>query len=297
MKKSKSNIPFDYVTVKTTKSRIDKGLLAIPVSLVDLFPKTASKIFLLNETGKEEAKSFTPYNSSSRECRIGGLKEFYTKNKIKDGEELVIQLLDDDKFKIIPEKIFEKQISDLEIKIDKSTKEKEVEEHIKKLSKITNKVSEDVIKSEFVRLANQEITTRKTRVIPKVKTKENVPVSLRKILSELYSGKCQISNFTFLMKNGKTYFEIHHIDPFKGNHFKNLLVVSPNVHAQFTYANPEQYFDDENWLRKVKFDKESYSVFQIIDKLPKFFEKEVHNVLRHGRTTPPVPIIILGVDP
>lgn len=28
-----------------------------------------------------------------------------------------------------------------------------------------------------------------------------------------------------------------------------------------------------------------------------FFEKEVHNVLRHGRTTPPVPIIILGVDP
>lgn len=28
-----------------------------------------------------------------------------------------------------------------------------------------------------------------------------------------------------------------------------------------------------------------------------FFEKEVHNVLRHGRTTPPVPIIILGIDP
>ena len=28
-----------------------------------------------------------------------------------------------------------------------------------------------------------------------------------------------------------------------------------------------------------------------------FFEKEVHNVLRHGRTTPPVPMIILGIDP
>lgn len=27
-----------------------------------------------------------------------------------------------------------------------------------------------------------------------------------------------------------------------------------------------------------------------------FFEKEVHNVLRHGRTTPPVPIIIFGVS-
>lgn len=276
MKKVKSIIPFDYVTVKTTKSRIEKGLLAIPVSLVDLFPKNATNIFLLNELGKEEAKSFTPYNSSSRECRIGGLKEFYTKNKIKDGDELVIQLLDDDKFKIIPENIFERQISDLEFQIDKSTNENEVENHIRKLSKIANKTSDDVIKSEFVRLTKQEIISRKTRIVPKIKIKENVPASLRKILFELYRGKCQVSNFTFLMKNGKPYFEIHHIDPFKGNHFKNLLVVSPNVHEQFTHAKLEQFFDKESWLRNVKFNEEKYSVFQIIDKLPKFFEKEIH---------------------
>lgn len=276
MKKLEAKIPFDYITVKTTKSRIDKGLLAIPISLVDLFPKTATKIFLLNETGKEEAKNFTPYNSSSRECRIGGLKGFYTKNKIKDGDELVIQSLDDDKFKIFPEKIFEKQISDLENKIDNSTKETEVEKYILKLSKVTNKIAEDVIKSEFIRLANQEITARKTKTIPEVKTKENVPVSLRKILLELYGGKCQVSSFTFLTKNGNPYFEIHHIDPFKGNHFKNLLVVSPNVHKQFTYSNLEQFFDKEGWLRKVKFNKEFHSVFQIIDKLPKLFEKEIH---------------------
>ena len=30
---------------------------------------------------------------------------------------------------------------------------------------------------------------------------------------------------------------------------------------------------------------------------PPFFEKEVHNVLRHGRTTPPVPLVILAIDP
>lgn len=30
---------------------------------------------------------------------------------------------------------------------------------------------------------------------------------------------------------------------------------------------------------------------------PPFFEKEVHNVLRHGRTNPPVPLLILGVEP
>ena len=30
---------------------------------------------------------------------------------------------------------------------------------------------------------------------------------------------------------------------------------------------------------------------------PPFFEKEVHNVLRHGRTTPPVPLVILAIEP
>ena len=30
---------------------------------------------------------------------------------------------------------------------------------------------------------------------------------------------------------------------------------------------------------------------------PPWFEKEVHNVLRHGRTNPPVPILMLGIEP
>lgn len=29
---------------------------------------------------------------------------------------------------------------------------------------------------------------------------------------------------------------------------------------------------------------------------PPWFEKEVHNVLRHGRTNPPVPLLILGIE-
>ncbi len=276
MKKIKSKIPFDYITIKTTKSRIDKGLLAIPVSLIDLFPKTSTKIFLLNETGKGEAKSFTPYNSSSRECRIGGLKEFYTKNKIKDGDELVIQLLDDDLFKIIPERIFEKQVLVLETKIEKSIDEKETDKFLNQLSLITNRNSKEVLKSEFIRLSNKEISERKSKEVPKSRVNENVPTSIKKILLGLYDGKCQVSGFTFLMRNGKPYFETHHIDPSIGNHLKNILVVSPNVHSQFTYAYFEQSFDKEGWLRKVKFNTQSHKVFQIIDSLPKIFEKEIH---------------------
>lgn len=276
MKKSKANIPFEYVTVKTTKSRIDKGLLAIPVSLIDLFPKNSTKIFLINEVGDEETKKFTPYNSSSRECRIGGLKSFYQKHKIKDGDELVVQLLDEAKFKIIPEKLFEKQVLDLETKFEKSSDEIETEKLLSKLSEITNKTSEEVIKNEFVRLSNQKVEQRKIKTFAKSKLKENVPVSIRKILLGLYNGKCQVSGFTFLMNNKTPYFEIHHINSSIGNHFKNLLVVSPNVHAQFTYANLEQSLDNVGWLRRVKFNDNEYKVRQIIDTLPKVFEKEIH---------------------
>ncbi len=30
---------------------------------------------------------------------------------------------------------------------------------------------------------------------------------------------------------------------------------------------------------------------------PPWFEKEIHNVMRHGRTNPPVPLLILGIEP
>jgi hypothetical protein len=35
----KTNIGCDYQIIKITQSRIDKGLLAIPVTLIDIFPK------------------------------------------------------------------------------------------------------------------------------------------------------------------------------------------------------------------------------------------------------------------
>ncbi|MCL2131068.1 MAG: HNH endonuclease [Lentimicrobiaceae bacterium] len=276
MEKIKTDIPLNYITIKTTKSRIDKGLLAIPVSLIEIFPKSADKIYLIDENGKEEKKSFTPYNSSSRECRIGGLKNFYEKYEIFNGDELVIQLLDDKKYMIIPEKIFGTTLMAKLHEFEKIDNEKLLDEKLSSISKFANLSKKDILKNEFIRLSSNEVKKRKTITKQKITTKENVPFALRKILLNLYEGKCQVSNFTFLMKNGLPYFELHHIDALKGNHLKNLIVVSPNVHAQFTYANLEQKFDNDGWLREVKFNDNLFKVSQIIDKLPKYFEKEVH---------------------
>ena len=185
-------------------------------------------------------------------------------------------LLDDGKYKLIPEKRFEKVIADLERKFEESANDKDAEEQLRIISTITNNSKEHVLKSEFVRLAKKELSGRRTKIIQNSTTRESVPISLRKILRNLYWGKCQLSGFSFLMKNGEPYFEVHHINPVQGNHIKNLLVVSPNIHAQFTYANVEHYFDEKSWLRRVKLNQIIYPVFQIIDNLPTSFVKKVY---------------------
>ncbi len=276
MKKVKSNLPLNYITIKTTKSRIEKGLLAIPVSLIDLFPKTGNKIFLVNQNGVVEEKSFTPYKSSSRECRIGGLSSFYKNYQISDKEELVIQIIDENKFKIMPERVFKEKIKNVLSEFENCKDETQGENILSKITEITNLSKIEVLKNEYVMLSKTKMELRKKIEKSATLVKETVPYYIRRILLELYKGKCQLTNFTFLTKSANPYFELHHIDPNKGNHIKNLLVVSPNIHAQFTHANKEEFFDEEGWLRKVKFNQDQYFVNQIIDKLPKEFEKEVH---------------------
>src|SRR5438105_3009214 len=97
MQQVQSEIGYNYVTIKITRSRIDKGLLAIPVSLLDKFPKEKRKITIFFDDEEQSSiKNFTPSNSSSQECRINGLASWFVKNKIQDQDEIVIQFLDED---------------------------------------------------------------------------------------------------------------------------------------------------------------------------------------------------------
>lgn len=277
MEKIKSKIPFNYKTIKVTQSRLNKGLLAVPVSLIDYFPKQKGKIYISTGTGDEvNTKTFTPYTSSSRECRIGGMRDFYQKFQIKDGDEIVVQMLDDSKYRLLPEKQFEDSIKRLENEFDKSQSEDEAELKLQEVSKITGSELRNTVFNEYYRLINTQIEKRKYKEARLTRKKETATASIKKILTEIYKGKCQLTGFTFTMRNRKPYFEIHHIKPDLGNHIKNLLVVSPNVHAQFTYAYLEEFFDQDGWLRRVRFNGEEFSVNHIIDKIPKTFEKEIH---------------------
>ena len=68
MQKVKNEIGYSYVTIKITKSRINKGLLSIPISLLDRFPKEKQKITIFfDDEEKSSYKGFAPYTSSSKE--------------------------------------------------------------------------------------------------------------------------------------------------------------------------------------------------------------------------------------
>lgn len=272
-----STVPYNYVTIKLTQARIDKRLLAIPVSLIDNFPKKRTDVMIyFDESHVPIEKNFTPYESSSRECRIGGMGDFYDKNNAQAGDELVIQFLGKYQYRILIERRFKSLVNKYQTDLDTSKTERNVEEKIQLLSQITNTTEEQVAASEFVRLSKSQTEPRKYQKERFTRTKENVPPSIRRILADIYKGRCQLTDFGFLMKNGEPYFEIHHIKSNYGHHLKNLIVVCPNIHTQFEYAKVKEYFDEEGWLRRVKFNSQSYSVRQFIDNVQPKFAKEVY---------------------
>ena len=137
IQKVKNEIGYSYVTIKATSSRINKGLLAIPISLLDRFPKEKRKIavFFDNEE-KPSMKSFVPYSSSSKECRINGLSSWFIENKVQDQDEIVIQVLDENEgvYRLIKEEKFVEQIKTLENKIMSIKKDDDVEGHFDELA-------------------------------------------------------------------------------------------------------------------------------------------------------------------
>lgn len=263
-----SPINYNYATVKITQSRLNKGLIAIPVSLTKWFPDSNTRLHVyLDDSSTPEIKNYSSFKSTTRECRIGGMAEWFRENKIKDGDEIVIQLIDKERslYKIIPEQKFIVKTHEIQKKLDKAESELSAKDEIIHLAKWTGIDNKKVVLNEFLRLSNN-IPHEERRYINKrsSKAREYVPFNLRALLSEVYQGYCQVCNFWFLKKDNWPYFELHHINPLLSNNPKNLIVVCANCHRQFEYANVRQEFNNDKWLIKVHFNNKIYPVNQII---------------------------------
>lgn len=267
--RNKSKINYSYVTVKMTQGRINKGLIAIPVSLSKWFPghNGVIQVYLDNSTDLE-IKKYSSYDSSTRECRIYGMRRWFEKNRIKDEDEIVIQIIDQNNFKyrLIRESNFIIKTQQIQNKFDNSIDEQQASQHLNEIVNWT-KIKEEIVKlSEFHRLIRQtNIEERKRTIRRKASMRESTPPSIRILLSRIYSGHCQVCDFWFLKKDKIPYFETHHIDPEKADYIQNLLAICGNCHNQFHYSNVKQEFK-EGWISKVFFNDRVFEVNQIVFK-------------------------------
>jgi hypothetical protein len=282
IKRIKSPINYDYATIKVTQSRLDKGLIAIPVSLTDKFPAHNENIKVyLNDATAPELKTYSSYSSSTREARINGLRDWFEQDIIKSGDEIVIQFIDEKNhiYRLVTERKFITKTQELETSLDTSDTEEKASGKIATLADWTKSDKSKVAFSEYYRLIDSSPLAERHYVERRRQARENVPAGIRMVLSDIYKGHCQLCDFSFLKRDGQPYFETHHLDPHKGHHPKNIAVVCGNCHNQFEYANVKQEFDDNAWLVKVAFNEIMHPVRQVIlEKKPEGFFKDTFTV-------------------
>lgn len=250
----RSQVNYSYMTIKMTPSRIDKGLIAIPVPLAKWFPERSGTIAVyLDDSPELQTKTFSSYESNTRECRIGGVADWFRKNGITSGDEVVIQVIDEEDFvyRLIPEKRFIIETQRLQQLFDSSESEREALDNFTTLACWTHTDKQEVVLGEFKRLVDT-MPTRDREYAKKrwSRAKERVPASLRTLLENIYKGHCQVCAFGFLKRDNKPYFETHHLNPLGGHHPKNVVVVCGNCHNQFEYANVHHDFNRDGWLVK-----------------------------------------------
>jgi hypothetical protein len=266
---SKSIVNYGYSTIKITQSRIDKGLIAIPISLARWFPDHNDTIQVyLSDSPVAETKDYSSYTSSTHECRIGGVSNWFKHNSIKNGEEVVIQIIDIERhiYRLIPERNFVEITQNLQQGFDVAKNEQDALSKANTLAKWNHVDKDEAFINEYYRLAYSFPSGRKYFQKNIGKIRESIPVNLKAILREIYTGHCQICDFTFLKKDNEPYFEVHHLEPSMGHHPKNVVVVCGNCHNQFEHANVKKEYSDDYWLVKVLFNNSLHLVNQVLYK-------------------------------
>ena len=279
--KTKSEINYNYQTIKISQSRINRGLIALPRSLTRWFPdhNTTIRVYL-GDSPIPEVKNYTSYTGSTNESRIGGMADWFNANNIRDGDEIVIQLIDEQEriYRLIAENDFIIKTKELQDGFDNSQAEDEALEGVVQLANWTELDNSKVSLNEYRRLV-ETMPVRKRGYVSRQsnQTRERAPHNLRVLLGELYQGHCQVCDFTFLKTDDKPYFEIHHIDPEEGHQPQNLMVVCANCHRQFQFANVDHTFNNEGWLIKVNFNQSFYDINQVLlNSEIEIFMKQTH---------------------
>jgi rubredoxin len=254
------------LTIYATDSRISKGLLAIPRKFEGEFPATKGKILVVFDDGtRVEPKLYVPYDLKIKESRIFGLSRWFSRRGIVAGDAITITLENPMKgiYRIALDR-FVKQRRAVEARRQLYTTDSPeiAGEQLRRLADSKKEKVQEIAFQEIALMAQRPLLNRKRVMVLQKGRAEAVPPSLRALLEAIHQGRCQICDFTFKKRDGKPYFEIHHLEPDKGHHPMNVLVICPNCHAQLENATVAEMERVMGWLVAVRINGKRFRVRQ-----------------------------------
>ncbi len=253
--------------VRASASRLDKGLFAIPQKFKDWFPDEKGQIRLVfDDEDAPRMLTFHPYDPTTKEARIFGLRNWYSKRGVRQGDLISVTLEDRDHrlYRIaLVRYVLERQERTARQRLQEASTDSEAEQQLTILWRVTKERPREVAQRELLRIAQESAPESRPTVLPAIaERREGVPPGTRVLLRELHEGKCQICSFTFEKRDGEPYFEIHHLDPRVGHHPTNLLVVCPNCHAQLEHATVSDFRWADKWIIGLAINGKRLSVRQ-----------------------------------
>jgi 5-methylcytosine-specific restriction endonuclease McrA len=248
--------------VLLTKSRLEKGLLAISRKFRHLFPPPEQRLTVFfDDEVVPQLKPSMPYESTTRECRIYNLRKWFQKHRLKVGDwvEVIVKATG---YQLIFRKRTEEEARYRQ-ELQGAATEEQATEALHKLAQTQRCSARRAAIKERECLARQPWERKRVTVAPRERY-EGVSASLRALLKAIYEGRCQICEFTFQKRNGEPYFEVHHIDPDDGHQPQNLLVLCANCHAQMEHAEVRVKRDENGWVVAVIVNGEEKTVHQAL---------------------------------
>jgi len=253
-------------TIYATDSRISKGLLAIPRRFSNEFPTIKGKILVVFDDGtRVEPKIYVPYDPKIKECRVFGLSRWFSRRGIVAGDAITITLEDPTKgiYRIALDRFIEqRRAAEARRQLYTANSPEMAGEQLRRLADSKKEKVQEIAFQEIALMAQRPFRKRKRVMVLQRGRADAVPPALRVLLEAIHHGKCQICDFTFKKRDGKPYFEIHHLEPDKGHHPMNVLVICPNCHAQLENATVTELERVMGWLVAVRINGRRFRVRQ-----------------------------------
>ncbi len=260
------NTEKQHFTIRASASRLDKGLLAVPQKFKDWFPGEKGQIeIVFDDEQRSRTVTFHPYDRTVKESRIFGLRNWFTKRHVREGDLISITIENVGRlYRIVLDRYLrERQEEHARQMLKDAESDSQADRELSTLVRLTKKRPRQLAQQELLRIV-QELTRRPRPRVSAASTlhHESTPSGIRVLLRELHGGKCQLCSFTFEKRNGEPYFEVHHLDPEIGHHPSNLLLVCPNCHAQLEHATVADFIWAGGWLVGVTINGRRTSVRQ-----------------------------------